>query len=59
MNGGRVLAVSSPSDRCLLMWIETDASRSSSREIGRLSWSLSNLVMEVIEKRLADVGNMR
>ena len=54
-----MLAISSPSDRCLLMWIETDASRSSSREIGRLSWSLSGLGMEVIEKRLADVGNMR
>ena len=59
MNKERVLAISSPSDRCLLMCTETNASRSSSKEIGRLSWSLPGLGIGVIEKRLADVGSMR
>ena len=38
-----MLAVSSPSDRCLLIWTETNASRTSISEIGRLSWSLPGL----------------
>ena len=52
-------AVSSPSDRCLLMCTETKASRSSRSEIGRLSWSLPGFGIGVIENRLDDFGSMR
>ena len=59
MNGGRVSAVSRPSDRCLLMCTETNASKSSRSEIGRLSWSLPGFGIGVMEKRFDDVGSMR
>ena len=52
-------AVSRPSDRCLLMCTETNASKSSMREIGHLSWSFPGFGIGVMEKRLDDVGSMR
>ena len=59
INSGRVLAVSSLSDSCLLMCTETESSRPLSRKIGHLSWSFLGLGMGVIEKRLANVGSIR
>ena len=57
--GGGVSASSRPSERCLLMWTVTKASRSYRREIGRQSWILPGFGMGVIEKRLAEWGSIR
>ena len=49
----------SPSERCLLMWMVTKASRLSRRDMGRRMWMFPDFGIGVMEKRLVDVGSMR